>query len=233
MNPDAGMHPIAPRTMADEAAERLRAAISSGALPAGAQLVERELAMRLGMSRVPVREAIQRLTEEGLVRRSVNRGAFVHAPTREEVEGIVSLRVLLEGFVAERAAERWTAAVERELDAVVERMRRAAAAGDRAGLSQLDQAFHDALWAAADHPVLTETAAGLRKRIARLIEHSLALARDDEVGAPVQSHVRLLEALRTRQPAEAAAAMKLHIESGLPWLTRALGHGAGGKVSGE
>jgi DNA-binding FadR family transcriptional regulator len=62
--------PVEQRTLSEEAAERLRTAIRDGLLHPGMRLVERDLAERLGMSRIPVREAIGRLVEEGLVYKS-------------------------------------------------------------------------------------------------------------------------------------------------------------------
>jgi DNA-binding GntR family transcriptional regulator len=66
LEPLSLLSPVSQRTLSDEAAERLRSAIRDGTLPPGTRLVERELARRLGVSRIPVREAIQQLVEEGL-----------------------------------------------------------------------------------------------------------------------------------------------------------------------
>ena len=68
--------PVEQRTLSDEAADKLRAAIRSGTLLPGAKLVERDLADRLGMSRIPIREAIQRLIEEGIVRKEPHRSSL-------------------------------------------------------------------------------------------------------------------------------------------------------------
>jgi DNA-binding GntR family transcriptional regulator len=88
--------PVEQRTLSDEAADRLRAAIRNGTLKPGMRLIERDLAERLGMSRIPIREAIQSLVEEGLAQKAPHRGAVVYIPTREEIEEISSLRVVLE-----------------------------------------------------------------------------------------------------------------------------------------
>src|SRR4029453_901005 len=121
------LRPVEQYTLSDEATERLRAAIRSGSLPPGARLIERDLAERLGMSRIPIREAIQRLVEEGLVRKLPHRGAVVYMPTRAEIEEISSLRSFLERFVAERVIARWNAEYERQLRQIVQAMRTAAA----------------------------------------------------------------------------------------------------------
>ncbi len=109
--------------MADQATERLRNAIQRGSLAPGAQLVERELADKLGMSRVPIREAIHRLAEEGLVKKTAHRGTLVYLPSVQEIEEITSVRIVLEQLVTERVLQRWNAQHEADLRAVVEDMR--------------------------------------------------------------------------------------------------------------
>jgi DNA-binding GntR family transcriptional regulator len=114
--------PVSQRTLGDEAAERLRSAIRNGALPPGTRLVERELAERLGVSRIPVREAIQQLVEEGLVKKIPHRGTFVYAPSYEELEEMASLRVILEQFVVERVMARWRLDHEARLGQIVRKI---------------------------------------------------------------------------------------------------------------
>src|SRR5688500_796944 len=93
---DFHLRPVASRNLSDEVVDSLREAIRSGLLPPGVRLVERDIAARLGVSRIPVREAIQRLAEEGLVRKVAHRGTFVYSPSAAEIEQISSLRVVLE-----------------------------------------------------------------------------------------------------------------------------------------
>src|SRR3954464_8792806 len=124
------LEPVSQQTRSDEVAERLRDAIRNGTLLPGTRLIEAELAKSLAVSRIPVREAIQRLAEEGLVRKVPHYGTFVYSPTVEEIEQISSLRGVLERFVIERVVERWQSGHEGHLRAIVLRMRDAAAQGD-------------------------------------------------------------------------------------------------------
>ncbi|MDI7047464.1 GntR family transcriptional regulator, partial [Escherichia coli] len=82
---------------ADAIAVSLRELIAAGDLEDGARLVERELADRFGVSRMPMREAIQKLEGEGLVELMRNRGAVVRTLTQSDLDEIYSLRMLLEG----------------------------------------------------------------------------------------------------------------------------------------
>src|SRR5207244_4700564 len=114
------------KTISNEAADRLRASIRHGTLAPGTRLVERDLAERLGMSRIPIREAIQKLIEEGLVTKVPHRGTFVYVPSPREIEEISSLRAVLERFVVDRVIARWKPEYEGILRQTVDEMCRAA-----------------------------------------------------------------------------------------------------------
>lgn len=206
--------PIASRRLSDRATERLREAIQTGLMAPGDPLVERELAAQLGMSRVPVREAIQRLSEEGLAKKTANRGAIVYLPSPEEIEEITSMRIVLEEFVAERVAQRWTAEAEAALSAIVFRMGDAVRARNRPRLSVLDAEFHTTTWRLAGHGVLMELASSLRQRVTRLLNESVGLTPDDALALTIDSHERLLAVFRAGGAAEARAEMRRHIELG-------------------
>src|SRR4051795_356347 len=102
----------------------LHAAIVSGELSPGERLIEEELAEQLGQSRGAVRGAILRLGHEGLVVRERNRGARVRRFTPAEAIEILEARAALESLAAGYAAERRTDADARELQSLVEDMRR-------------------------------------------------------------------------------------------------------------
>src|SRR5919199_1225673 len=84
----------------------IREAIASGELQPGDQIVETAMAAKIGVSRSPVREALRRLEQQGLVEAIPNRGTFVAALDEADVEEIVLLRGALEGLAARLAADR-------------------------------------------------------------------------------------------------------------------------------
>lgn len=176
------------RTLTDEVASRLRDAIRNGELPAGARLVEQETAERLGVSRVPVREAIQMLVDEGLVRKSPRRGAYVYVPTRKEIDEIASLRLVLEHLVVERAIERWNSEDEAVLRQIVTEMRRGMETGDYQRIYEQDVIYHHKLWEIADHEILLEIVSSLRSRISRVLYESAVSVADAERGDPAQMY---------------------------------------------
>ena len=202
---------VEPRTLSDEAAERLRTAIRGGVLTPGERLVERDLAERLGMSRVPVREAIQRLVEEGLVQKLPHRGAMVYTPTRAEIEEISSLRVVLERFVVERVIERWQWAHESQLQAIVEAMHTAGGLRDLQQVYALDYKFHLTLWEIADHSMMLEVLSSLRTRISRFLYEANNALTTAQLEEHINTHDDLIAALKSRDIGRAQLAFTQHV----------------------
>ena len=209
---DIYLSPIDVQTLADQATIRLRNAIERGSLRPGLQLVERDLAQRLGMSRVPIREAIQRLVEEGLVKKLPHRGTFVYLPSPEEIEEICSLRIVLEWFVIERVMARWNAEHEAALEAVLDELREAAMNQERHRMSELDAQFHNLMWEIADHNILLEVVSSLRKRVTRLLYETISLMPTERLFEAVTSHETLIGVIKSGDVAEAKAEMSRHIE---------------------
>ncbi len=191
------LSPVQLTTLGNEVANRLRNAIRTGEFPLGTRLVERDLAERLGVSRIPVREAIQQLVEEGLVQKTPHRGTFVHIPTRTEIEEISSLRVLLECFVVERALANWQPEHEARLRQIVATMRRAAADNNMQQLFEQDYLFHSVLWELADHALLLEVVSGLRARINRFLGEATAVLPASQRDMHIDSHDHLIDILST------------------------------------
>jgi DNA-binding GntR family transcriptional regulator len=195
----------------DRVAEHLRQAIYDGRYPPGSRLVERKLAAELGVSHIPVREALARLAEEGLVERLPRRGSRVAALTAEELDEISSVRVVLEQFAAQRVMDRWTPEAERELRATVAAMRRAAEDGDVRLVSLLDIELHDRLWALADHRILSELVSQLRGRIRRFLGAATLALKHDELIAHADSHLQLVDALASGDPRRMRRTVARHI----------------------
>ena len=204
-------HPLKTRTLSDEVADQLREAVRSGALPSGTRLVEQEMAERLGVSRVPVREAIQTLADEGLIHKSPHRGAFVYLPTRKEIDEISSLRVELECFVVERAVQTWSADDEANLRRIVTKMRAAMLEGDYQRVYEEDYAFHRALWEMADHSILLEVVSSLRSRISRFVYEATTALSQERAHRHVDSHDEMIDILKSGDVPAARAEVTRHI----------------------
>jgi len=211
------------KNLSQKVFERVREAILSGELAPGSRLVERRLAEDLDVSHIPVREALARLADEGLVDRNARRGSWVASLTVAELEEISSLRVVLEQFVAVRVQERWSSEAEEQLRAIVGAMQSAAALGDVEELRHQDRIFHETLWELAEHATLIELAARLRGRINSVLRAAtLALSRD-ELEAHAVSHNELLDAIASGVPRRARRAMEVHITTATRRVRRTLG----------
>ena len=230
---DPDLVPVRVQTLADQATERLRNAIQRGSLTPGSQLVERDLAERLGMSRVPIREAIQRLAEEGLVKKTAHRGTIVYLPSEREIEEITSVRIVLEQLVAERVALGWNPEHEAKLRTIVDDIRTAVRARDRRTIAELDTAFHTTTWHSADHQVLMEMTASLRQRVSRLLNETVALMPDDELTGAVDSHERLIKVFKRGNVSAAKDEMRRHILAGQKRILAAYAHSYAGGNGGN
>lgn len=136
-------------------ARRVREAIATGEFAPGSQVSEAALAARLGVSRGPLREGLQRLTAEGLLIGIRNRGLFVIEMTPENVVDMYIAREAVERAAAACVHARGPATTGRALLAVCARMAQADGAGEAAAVSAADIAFHETLVAAAASPRLT------------------------------------------------------------------------------
>jgi DNA-binding GntR family transcriptional regulator len=219
------LDPLSADNLADRVAGRIRDAIHEGRYPPGARLVERTLAAELGVSHIPIREALARLTDEGLIERTPRRGARVATLTPRELEELSSLRIVLERSVVTRVQERLTAAEEKELRRMVASMRQAAVRGDFRRVLDLDQRFHGRLWELADHRMLEEVVTGLRGRIGAFLRAATAALEPEALERHAASHDELLDAIAGGDAETGCAEMSRHIELATERLRGTLGEG--------
>ena len=203
---EAFLEPLPDQSLPDAVAGRLRAAIRSGSYQPGDRLVERQISNQLGVSHIPVREALTRLEEEGLVERLPRRGARVALLTQRSLDEVSSLRVVLEQLVVKRVQALWTANAGVRLQA-------AAKAGDLEVLHDCDHEFHEELWRLADHQLLLEVVAQLRGRTNHFFRAAAASLAPEEVVDHAATHQRLLDVIAGGDQAAAARAMKQHVET--------------------
>ncbi|MDJ0923809.1 MAG: GntR family transcriptional regulator [Acidimicrobiia bacterium] len=135
--------------LGDLVANEIRAAILAGDLKPGERLKQEQLAENMGVSRIPVREALQILEGEGLVETRPGRGSSVIELTGEAAADVLAVRGALEGLAAHLAAERVTPEVIARLRNAVEEGKQASQAGDHARASAAHTRFHLELAAAA------------------------------------------------------------------------------------
>lgn len=147
--------PVVQETTPALIARQLRRAIGQGELAPGEQLNEAELSRHLGVSRGPLREAMQRLTQEGLLTSIRNRGVFVIEVTDDDVRDMYLARSAVERAAAARVIELGAASGGERLLEVAERMRQAAERDDTDALTEADVEFHALLVSLAHSPRLS------------------------------------------------------------------------------
>jgi len=193
----------------DQAAERLREQIFSGALPPGAFLDEAALCERLAISRTPLREALKVLVAEGLLRHEPRRGCFVAEITERDVDEIFPVIALLEGRAAYEATERAGSADIAALEVLHERLRSHAAAGRIDAYYEANYAIHEAFITLADNRWLAQVIGDLRK-ILRLARHQ-TLHVPGRLQQSLGEHLAIFDALQRKDCAAAEQAMRDHL----------------------
>ncbi|MBV8391940.1 MAG: GntR family transcriptional regulator [Alphaproteobacteria bacterium] len=200
-----------------EVSDRIRGQILSGRRKPGERLIEDRLSAELGVSRVPVREALRGLSAEGLVRIEPRRGASVAEITPEVVSELVEVRALLEGLNARLAAERHDPAIVAELRETLARGNAAAQSGTSAELAELNAEFHERLSVASRNTVLSEMMRGLRERTSL----AFALNRRDRAADDWQEHAGVLEAVIAGDGELAALLATRHVQNAAASFARA------------
>ncbi|MFC9593405.1 GntR family transcriptional regulator [Streptomyces sp. NPDC056944] len=186
----------------------LRERIIEGDYPAGLRLVEREIADELRVSRVPVREAMQRLESEGFLSVQPRRGSVVAEFGPEDAAYLFDVRENLEGLAARLAARHASAERLRDLERLLARARKAAESGRLREAVSLNADFHRRIVEFSGNPLLVDLMAPLDSRLRRLFR--LTSAQSD--GEPMcGAHERLFEALRDRDEDGAETLARAHV----------------------
>lgn len=195
--------------LAEQVYEVLRGDIVRGALRPDAQLAEPELAARLQVSRTPLRLALARLADEGLVVIYPQVGSFV-APIRlDAVAEAQFVREHLECALIRDAAARMDAATVRALRDNVDRQVRALRDGDRAEFYALDEALHASFAEAGGHPGVWKLIQHAKVHLDRVRHLSLSI--DEHPPRLVDQHAAIVDALASGDADAAEAALRAHL----------------------
>lgn len=191
-----------------DAYQRLINDIRNGTLRPGDRLLEAELALRLGISRTPVREAIRLLEADGLVSHAPRTGASIRSLDYSEVTELYEMRTMLEATAARLAARTASEVELQELEALNGEM--AEAQTDVARLYELNHQFHQVLVDAARNRYLSHSMAALQKTL--LILGPSTMQDASRATEAIEEHRTIIAAMRDRDEARAEAAMRLHMQ---------------------
>ena len=199
---------------------QLKEEILSGELASGTPLTEISLSQRLGVSRTPLRSAIHRLSEEGLVMTGANRGAVVVGITGEDVDDIYCIRMRLEGLAARLAAEAISEEGLSHLTDLVELSEFYISRGKCEKLRELDGEFHERIYSECKNRPLKSTLSQLHNKIKLYREISLSVP--GRLEESVKEHAAILKAIKDGNGDLADRLTTEHIEAAYRNIKRAL-----------
>ncbi len=200
-----------PVPLTEKAYSAIKAAILSLQLEPGAALVENDLAGQLGISKIPLREALHQLENEGLVTRIPYRGVYVTGVSVREAAEIAAIRGALEGMAARLAAKRLTDEQLEQAEAILDESDKALQQGNKELCVAKGKEFHDFIIARAGNSQLAPLLDNLDARF-----HRFRLLSNEIRGRTAESlreHRRVLRALKRRDLDAVEHAMRDHLTS--------------------
>ena len=188
----------------------LRAELVSMERRPGEVISEAEIALSYGVSRTPVREAILKLSDEGLVEIFPQSGIFVSRIPLAALPEAIIIRKALEETTARLAAERATSSQILTLHSILERQREADAAGDRDSFHQADETFHGTIAEVAKYPGIWTLILQVKVNVDRF--RRLTLPQTGRMAQVIAEHAVILAAIEQHEPEGARRAMGAHLE---------------------
>lgn len=219
MQPFASPSPDAQQTSAHEEAYRhLSHGIRMGLLKPGDRLVADDIAHAIGMSRMPVREALRRLTAEGLLVMPPNRGAIVRELSEAEVIEVFEMRAVLEGLAAAMAARRHTQADVDDLQDLLAKMKRCES--DLSEWITVHRRFHERFCRISAAPRLAEQISALHS----VVEPLMRIWLENNQPSPLLQahHEQLVASLQAGDPDRLEQEMRAHVRGTVDSITQAM-----------
>lgn len=200
-------------TKTDWAYQKLHAWICSGALEAGERVDQERISRLLGISRVPLRQALTKLESEGLVVSRAHIGATVAPLSLAQAEDVYASRSVLEPMLLRAAAPRLHTDAISYLKTIIDRQNACVSNGDRQELLRLDRVFHQTMYEKSSY----ETSVTIVDRLRDLSDRYVARFQNKE-GRPekvVREHGRILQALESGDIERASNELYDHIQDGI------------------
>lgn len=200
-----------PEALTDQVADRLRAAILSGALAPGTHLSVPEIARQLGVSRTPAREGLIALEREGLLEPRASTGVAVIAGGTPEILDMLDIREGLEIMTVRRAAERMDAGAVERLKTLFAKHEAAVNAGDLVGHVELDAAFHRMIREGSGNERLARQLVQIDQQLC-VLNSRLSRAEGWSGRAVLRDHAAIIEAIAAKDSDGAERCMRAHIQ---------------------
>jgi len=196
-------------SLATEVVHKLRLMINEGRLEPGAWIDEQGLALAMGVSRTPFREAVRILSAEGLLRIEPHKGCFVNVLTENDLDEIFPLMAMLEGRCAHEAAKRATAEDLKQLAVMHEKLEHFASHQKIDQYYLINKQIHEAIQKMAGNKWLSNMVDDLRKKLSLSRHKSLTL--EGRIEQSCAEHLSIFAALRAHDSEGAEALTKTHL----------------------
>jgi DNA-binding GntR family transcriptional regulator len=206
---NARLNQLKNKPLREQVLEALRDAIVQGDFQPGQSMVEAELASQLGVSRAPVREALQILHTEGLVEIEPYHGTVVRRLDKTDIEELYSLRSVLEVFAIRRIVALKNAESVNILRDYYTRMLEAANQEDLKQVNEIDRGFHDALITLSEHQLLLSTWNTVGLRVRQIM--ALLNMRNADLKQIAYNHLPIVEAISGWDVEKAVLAIQEHV----------------------
>ena len=200
-------------SLSEQIANELKRQIGEGEIPPGTHVKEAEIADSLGISRAPVREAINLLLSEGILEKEPYRGVFVYVPSKEDRENILEARILVETYAVDKLAKHSDPDTLDNLERLIEKIQNEAKSKrcDWRKLMVLDMAFHETLCKSSQNELLVSIwkSLMLKQRVIFMMD----CANGGRIDIIADEHVQIYDALASNNVSEAKALLLKHINS--------------------
>ena len=199
------------RNLPDQLAEHIVVLLATGQLEPGQRLFERDICQMLGVSRIPVREALRILQAQGVVRTEPNRGTFIIEFGSDETAEMLEVRVSVERIALRRLLKKVAAqpAILEELREAIEEMRRAAKLSDQLAYCRADLEFHSRIVGLSESALLRPIWDSLSRGVLVFLMQERNVAFDYE--ASIRDHEVLIEMIANRKRAALEQEIERHI----------------------
>lgn len=202
----------------DLAYEELKKLIIEGIFKPGSLLTERELIARLGMSKTPIRSALDRLEGDGFVKSLPQKAVLVQETSIQEIVELFDLRTALEPFVARQLIGRLTLEQRREMEATLQALDKSAEEGDILRNTRLDSEFHIMICTFGGNAKILQVIRGLRDHMDRLVYMNIRSHSEVTLQKIYREHRSIADALVAGKGEEAARLLVDHIKAGRQYL---------------
>lgn len=189
--------PIHITSLADAVVSRIRKAIITGELKPGERLSEPALAAQLGVSRSPVREALQILKADGLVVEYSNHSSYVWSPSASDIDEIFSLRIMIENLASEWLVEHLLDEDISALEEIILEERQSIADNDLIGLMESDKHFHQYICYRSNHSRLKDWWNQLMWQWEAVLYRRILKYPNQVIPTVIEDHTAILEAIKT------------------------------------